>query len=152
VAIPPYFCVCLVQPSLCHEFARALVSELLVQALRSEPPYVWGPAQVADDPVNLRQGLLAAELYEEGMRNFDAGKSPTLASVGVPKVAREYYGLPSSASFRDVMQNIRADDIFHAQFNKICADHCCETPMHHLKALVGTGKASQDGSERAMQQ
>lgn len=44
------------------------------------------------------------------------------------------------------MLNIRADDIFHAQFNECCAEFCCQEPVKRVAAyLASSGMMMKEG-------
>lgn len=59
----------------------------------------------------------AVKTYTHLLEDIDAGKLPMFASTSAPPIALEYYGLPKTASLRDVFACIRADESHHRDVN-----------------------------------
>jgi ubiquinol oxidase len=64
--------------------------------------------------------------YTHYLAEIDAGRS---ANVPAPEIARRYWGLPDSATLRDVVLVVRADEAHHRDVNHaFAADLVGETP------------------------
>lgn len=61
----------------------------------------------------------AVKTYTHLLEEMDAGNLPMFASATAPPIALQYYGLPSTASLREVFACIRADESHHRDVN-----HC----------------------------
>ena len=57
------------------------------------------------------EAVLSYTLY---LREIDEGRS---ANVGAPEIAKRYWGLPESATLRDVVLVVRADEAHHRDVN-----------------------------------
>jgi ubiquinol oxidase len=57
--------------------------------------------------------------YTHYLREIDEGRSPNVAA---PEIAKRYWGLPDSATLRDVVLVVRADEAHHRDVNHGFAD------------------------------
>jgi ubiquinol oxidase len=58
--------------------------------------------------------------YTQYLEEIDAGK---VENIAAPKIARDYYKLPTTATLRDVVIAVRADEQGHADVNHDMADY-----------------------------
>jgi ubiquinol oxidase len=57
--------------------------------------------------------------YTDYLRAIDSGK---IKNRPAPKIAIDYYRLPSDADLRDVVLHVRADEAAHREFNHMLAN------------------------------
>ncbi|CAG9463180.1 unnamed protein product [Pedinophyceae sp. YPF-701] len=82
-----YFLLYLMSPKYCHAFVGYLEEE-------------------------------AVKTYTHALHDIDAGRLPGWTEPGsAPEVARAYWKLPEDASMRDVILNVRADELCHSTVN-----------------------------------
>ena len=62
--------------------------------------------------------------YTEMLKDIDSG---AIENVAAPKIAIEYWGLPSDATLRDVVLVVRADEADHRLLNHHLSDRFDET-------------------------
>jgi ubiquinol oxidase len=63
--------------------------------------------------------------YTHYLAEIDEGRS---ANVAAPAIAKRYWGLPDTASLRDVVLVVRADEAHHRDVNHGYADELCGLP------------------------
>ena len=64
----------------------------------------------------------AVHTYSMFLKQLDLGYLPELQNRKAPQMARDYYDLPESATFRDMILAIRADESIHRETNHYFAD------------------------------
>ncbi len=64
----------------------------------------------------------AVKTYTHSLELLDAGKLPKLAATPVPAIAMSYWRLKEGATFRDLVEAVRADEAVHRQVNHVFAD------------------------------
>jgi len=67
--------------------------------------------------------------YTHYLAEIDEGRSP---NVPAPMVARRYWGLPESATLRDVVLVVRADEAHHRDVNHGFANEIAGLPAGHI--------------------
>jgi hypothetical protein len=65
----------------------------------------------------------AVHTYTQMLQDLDNGKFPGWKELKAPKLARIYYKLPENALWRDVLLNIRQDEIHHRDSQHSIANH-----------------------------
>lgn len=69
------------------------------------------------------EAVLSYTLY---LKEIDEGRSP---NVPAPEIARHYWGLPDSATLRDVVLVVRADEAHHRDVNHSFANELAGLPV-----------------------
>ncbi len=64
--------------------------------------------------------------YTHYLAEIDEGRS---ANVPAPQIARDYWGLPETATLRDVVLVVRADEAHHRDVNHGFANELCGLPV-----------------------
>lgn len=59
----------------------------------------------------------AVVTYTHLLEDIDAGRLPGFTNLKAPAVALDYWRMPKDASFRDLIENIRADEANHRVVN-----------------------------------
>ncbi len=73
----------------------------------------------------------AVSSYTQYLRELDEGRSPDVAA---PAIAKHYWKLPDSATLRDVILVIRADEAHHRDINHGYASTLAGEPVGHVRA------------------
>jgi ubiquinol oxidase len=68
--------------------------------------------------------------YTHYLKEIDEGRSP---NVPAPEIARRYWGLPESATLRDVVLVVRADEAHHRDVNHGFASELGGLPVEKAK-------------------
>ena len=74
------------------------------------------------------EAVLSYTLY---LQEIDEGRSPNVAA---PQIARHYWNLPDSATLRDVVLVVRADEAHHRDVNHGFASQLAGEPLDAVKA------------------
>lgn len=78
----------------------------------------------------------AVKTYTQCLNDFDAGKLRYWQNMPADIEAIKYWGLPENATFRDVLVEIRADEVLHREVNHNMADKDAfdkwEAPEYHV--------------------
>jgi hypothetical protein len=84
----------------------------------------------------------AIKNYTKIIKEIDSGDLPYFQKQPVSKAAIKYWALPKDATFRDVLLCIRADKVFHREFNHHFADIPKDTPVegHTFVSKLDQGK------------
>jgi len=89
----------------------------------------------------LRIKLLVIRSYTKILHAIDDNKLRHWKSIAAPKIAQEYWKLPSNATLRDVILVIRADEAFHREANHYFAGMKHGTKHEFEKLAKATEKA-----------
>jgi ubiquinol oxidase len=82
--------------------------------------------------------------YTHYLKEIDEGRSK---NVPAPEIARRYWGLPESATLRDVVLVVRADEAHHRVVNHGCASELGGLPVE--KAKIATSPYHETGMKIA---
>lgn len=63
----------------------------------------------------------AVRTYSVALAHLDKGELPVWSSLPAPDIAQRYYHLPATATMRDVLLNVRADEAWHRDTNHLFA-------------------------------
>lgn len=64
----------------------------------------------------------AVGTYTDCLKELDAGQLPVWSETPAPEIAMRYWRLPEGAMMRDVIANIRADEMHHREIHHTFAD------------------------------
>jgi hypothetical protein len=64
----------------------------------------------------------AVHTYSKLLQSMDSGKMKEWTETKAPREAIEYYNLSADAKMRDVILCVRADEVFHREYNHHFAD------------------------------
>jgi hypothetical protein len=82
----------------------------------------------------------AVKTYTNLIKELDEGRLPLWKDKPANEEAIKYWGLPRNATFRDVLNAIRADEVLHREYNHHFADISTEAPVEGHKFFI-TNKA-----------
>ena len=64
----------------------------------------------------------AVQTYTQCLDELDAGTLPMWSRLEAPEIAVKYWRLEPKATMRDVIENIRADEMHHREIHHTFAD------------------------------
>jgi hypothetical protein len=84
----------------------------------------------------------AVKTYTNCLKELDDGKLPRWQDLKAPQEAIKYWGLPETATFRDVLVAVRADEAMHREVNHHLAELHPDMPVtghkyHVVENMVG---------------
>jgi hypothetical protein len=80
----------------------------------------------------------AVKTYTNLLKDLDEGRLPYWTNKSADEDSIRYWGLRKDAKLRDVLVAIRADEVFHKEFNHHFADIPKDQPVEKLKELYVT--------------
>jgi demethoxyubiquinone hydroxylase (CLK1/Coq7/Cat5 family) len=78
----------------------------------------------------------AVKTYTNLIKELDEGHLPLWKDKPAPEEAIKYWGLPKNATFRDVLNSIRADEVLHREYNHHFADIPKTFPVESHKFFI----------------
>lgn len=88
----------------------------------------------------------AVRTYSHIMELIDEGKLPAFQTAAVPDVALSYWRLPSTATYRDMFNVIRADEAGHRLVNHTFADMHARHQANNTNPFIGRLHGDGDSS------